>query len=106
MSTLTGTITIPNVQLTLDQLIAVIRQLEPDAQRQIARLFQDDRVVVEEKSPRFTAKQLLESELIGLWQDRDLGDSVAYARALREQGQRRPQINGIFDDGSLWISRR
>jgi hypothetical protein len=31
------TITISNVQLTLDQLVAVIRQLEPDARAKVAR---------------------------------------------------------------------
>jgi len=37
-----------------------------------------------------TARQLLHSELIGLWKDRkDIKDSAAYARQLREQAQRR-----------------
>ena len=37
-----------------------------------------------------TARRLLGSELVGLWQDRtDLGDSLEYARRLREQVQRR-----------------
>jgi len=37
-----------------------------------------------------TARQLLQSGLIGLWRDRtDIGDSVAFARRLREQAQRR-----------------
>ncbi|HEV8716966.1 MAG TPA: hypothetical protein VGX03_29620 [Candidatus Binatia bacterium] len=39
---------------------------------------------------RFTAKQLLKSEVVGLWQDReDIADSAAYARQLREEAQRR-----------------
>ena len=39
---------------------------------------------------RMTARQLLRSGLIGLWKDRkDVGDSTAYARQLREQAQRR-----------------
>ena len=37
-----------------------------------------------------TARRLLGSELVGLWQDRtDIDDSVEYARRLREQVQRR-----------------
>jgi hypothetical protein len=38
-----------------------------------------------------TAKALLESGVVGLWKDRtDIGDSVEYARTLREQaGERR-----------------
>ncbi len=40
--------------------------------------------------PRLTARQLLQSELIGLWEDRnDLADSAVYARQLREQAQNR-----------------
>jgi hypothetical protein len=41
-------------------------------------------------SAHLTAKQLLESDLVGLWQDRqDIVDSAAYARQLREEAQRR-----------------
>jgi hypothetical protein len=37
-----------------------------------------------------TARELLQSELIGLWEDRtDIEDSAAYARQLREQAQNR-----------------
>jgi len=39
---------------------------------------------------QLTAKRLLESGLVGLWQDRpDILDSVAYARHLREEAQQR-----------------
>jgi len=39
---------------------------------------------------RLTAKRLLESRVIGLWQDReDVTDSATYARQLREKAQRR-----------------
>ena len=49
--------------------------------------------------PRMTARQLLQSDLIGLWQDReDISDSVAYARQLREEAQRRPGIGESIDD--------
>ncbi len=37
-----------------------------------------------------TARQLLNSDLIGMWEDRtDIGDSSVYARQLREQAQKR-----------------
>jgi hypothetical protein len=37
------------------------------------------------KCPRLTARQLLNSELIGLWKNRtDIADSLEYARQLRE----------------------
>jgi hypothetical protein len=50
------------------------------------------------KRSRLTAKQLLNSELIGLWKNRaDITDSLGYARQLREQAQRRP---GMDNDSS------
>lgn len=49
--------------------------------------------------PRLTARQLLNSGLIGLWKERtDITDSAGYARQLREQAQRRPGISGIGHD--------
>ena len=40
--------------------------------------------------PHLTASQLLHSELVGLWKDRnDIEDSADYARQLREQAQKR-----------------
>ena len=40
--------------------------------------------------PRLTARQLRHSGLIDLWKDRkDITDSAAYARQLRERAQRR-----------------
>ncbi len=43
-----------------------------------------------ESRPYMTARQLLESELVGLWEDRtDIGDSSQYARLLRERAQTR-----------------
>jgi hypothetical protein len=36
-----------------------------------------------------TAKDLLDSGLAGLWKDRNIKDSVAYARQLREEAQTR-----------------
>ncbi len=39
---------------------------------------------------KLTARQLLNSGLVGMWKDRsDITDSAAYARQLREQAQRR-----------------
>ena len=42
------------------------------------------------EEPHMTARQLLESPLIGLWEHRDdIGDSAAFARRLREQAEHR-----------------
>lgn len=42
------------------------------------------------KKKVLTARELLDSSLIGLWEEReDITDSLAYSRQLREQSQRR-----------------
>ena len=42
------------------------------------------------KKRGMTARQLAASEIVGLWQDRtDIGDSVEFARQLREKAQTR-----------------
>lgn len=47
-------------------------------------------VKVEAKTSVLTAKELAESEIVGLWADRkDIQDSAAFAEKLREQAQRR-----------------
>jgi hypothetical protein len=49
-------------------------------------------VLVDAPAPQrvMTAASLLESGLVGLWEDRtDIGDSVAFARQLRRRAERR-----------------
>lgn len=76
-----GELTIRNLPVQKGQQVEVLLLFTPSAKR-----------------PRLTARQLLSSDLIGLWKDRtDITDSVAYARQLREQAQRRP---GISNDNS------
>jgi hypothetical protein len=46
----------------------------------------------DESAPRrhLTARELLQSGLVGMWRDRDdIGDSIEFARKLREAAQRR-----------------
>ena len=72
-----GELTIRNLPVQKGQQVEVLLLFTPPSKR-----------------PRLTAKQLLNSELIGLWKDRtDITDSLAYARQLREQAQRRPGIS-------------
>ena len=54
--------------------------------------------------PHFTAKDLLQSGLVGLWETRaDISDSTTYARQLREQAQRRHlNIAGDQQDDFAW----
>ena len=42
-----------------------------------------------ERKP-LTAQELLNSDVVGLWEDReDIGDSIAFARQLRQQAETR-----------------
>lgn len=44
---------------------------------------------VKKRSKLSTARQLLDSGIVGMWRDRGIVDSAAYARALREKAQTR-----------------
>lgn len=53
----------------------------------------------ETKKGKFTAQDLLQSSLIGLWKEReDIADSVIYARQLREASQMRDVIRERLED--------
>lgn len=71
-----GEVTLQNLPIEEGQQVEIIVLFTPTA---------------EVKRPKFTAKQLLESGLVGVWKEReDIGDSSEYARQLREQAQKRP----------------
>jgi len=79
-----GELTIRNLPVEAGQQVEVLLLFTPS---------------VKSKRPRLTARQLLHSGLIGLWKERqDITDSTSYARQLREQAQRRPDIDGLADD--------
>ena len=44
---------------------------------------------VKKRSKSSIARQLLDSGIVGMWRDRGIVDSAAYARALREKAQTR-----------------
>ena len=72
-----GELTIKNLPVQKGQQVEILLLFTPPSKR-----------------PRLTARQLLNSELIGLWKNRtDITDSLEYARQLREQAQRRPRIS-------------
>lgn len=70
-----GEIVVTDLPCKKGQLVEVIVLLEPMRRK---------------KSSSLTAKELRNSELVGLWKDReDVEDSATYARQLREQAQKR-----------------
>jgi hypothetical protein len=76
------TVTIPNVELTFDQLLSIVRQLEPEARSELARALMET-----ELDARMT--ELIRS-LAGRPPADDISDAqiVAEVNAVREQ--RRP----------------
>lgn len=81
-----GELTIRNLPVEAGQQVEVLLLLTPSEKPQ---------------QPRMTARQLLQSGLIGLWKDRqDITDSAIYARQLREEAQRRPATGELTDDHS------
>ncbi len=73
------TITIPNVQLTLDQLVAVVRQLEPDARAKVAQA-----LLADEMDTRFAQliKRLVNKPPVTDITDEEISEEI---RAVRRQ---------------------
>ena len=80
-------------KVTPSQIIEELRELEPDRWTEVldfigylkaaARASREPKAVL-------TARDLLKSDLVGLWADRgDLGNSLEFARRLRQEAERR-----------------
>jgi hypothetical protein len=78
--------------VTLNQIIKELRELEPDRWTQVLDFIGYLKAVARaerETETELTAHDLLQSDLVGLWGDRDdLGESLAFARQLRQQAER------------------
>jgi hypothetical protein len=72
---------------TLEKLLKQADRLTPDEQLLLAsRLIERVRQV----NKPLTGKDLLNSRLVGIWAKRkDIGDSITFARKLRDQAQSR-----------------
>ena len=86
---------------TEQQVLDELRELEPARWFEVVDFigYLKQRATHEQAQPHFrrlTARELSESDLVGLWADRDdIGDSLSFARQLREQAEHR---QGITDD--------
>lgn len=82
-------------KVTQKQILDELRGLEPGRWSEVLDFigYLKHRVSMEGVQPqssRLTARDLLQSDLVGLWADRDdIGDSLSFARQLREQAERR-----------------
>jgi hypothetical protein len=72
---------------TLEKLLKQADRLTPDEQLLLAsRLIERVRQI----NKPLTGKDLLNSRLVGMWAKRkDIGDSITFARKLRDQAQSR-----------------
>ena len=81
--------------VTQQQVLEELQDLEPNRWFEVLDFigFLKDRASREraESGPQpLTARALLQSEVVGLWADReDIGDSVDFARRLRLEAERR-----------------
>jgi hypothetical protein len=82
-------------KVTLQQILDELRGLDPVRWFEVLDFigYLKHRAGLEATQPHpreLTARDLLRSELVGLWADRDdIGDSLSFARTLRQQAERR-----------------
>jgi hypothetical protein len=99
-----GPTSFEEVRMALDEREVVYpeRALTADViQRLRERITKASRELESGKEPMqyMTAGQLRNSDLIGVWEDReDIEDSAAYARELRKQAQRREDVIDNSDE--------
>jgi hypothetical protein len=78
--------------VTEQQILAELHQLSPSQYSEVMKFiaFLKFQSQLEPEPKNLTAHDLLQSELVGLWADRtDIGDSLSYARRLRQQAEHR-----------------
>jgi len=82
--------------VTFNQIVTLIKQLSLADQKRLwewfRQQFKDLFLPISSPPPTkvMTAKDLLESDLIGMWADRiDITDSLTFARQLRHQAETR-----------------
>ncbi|OAD20666.1 hypothetical protein THIOM_003615 [Candidatus Thiomargarita nelsonii] len=75
-----------------EQILEELHQLSPTKWSEILNFitFLKYQSQLEGTINNLTAAELLQSKLVGLWADRsDIGDSLSYARQLRQQAEHR-----------------
>jgi hypothetical protein len=82
-------------RVTQDQVLEELRGLEPSRWPEVLDFigYLKHRATLERSQTHpqeLTARDLLQSDLVGLWGDRDdIGDSLSFARQLRQQAEHR-----------------
>jgi hypothetical protein len=78
----TSMVTIPNIQLTLDQVLIAVRQLEPDGRQKVAQLLLTE--AMDEKFQKLIAR-LAETPPVTDMSDDDINAEIRAVRAARRQ---------------------
>ena len=79
-------------EVTQDQILGALHRLEPERWPEVLAFIGYLRSISQPLMHRqqLTARDLLQSGLVGLWADRkDIEDSLGFARKLREQAEHR-----------------
>ena len=77
-------------EVTQDQILGALHGLDPERWPEVLRFIGYLQSVSQPPALRrqLTARDLLQSGLVGLWADReDIGDSLEFARRLRRQAE-------------------
>ncbi len=80
------------------QILEALHRLDPSRWDEVLDFisYVQHRASAQTAAPPCTARDLLQSELVGLWADRaDIGDSLTFARQLREQAERRNPADAV-----------
>jgi hypothetical protein len=82
-------------EVTQDQILQELHGLEPERWPEVLDFIGYLRSTVERTAlhqRELTARELLQSGLVGLWADReDIDDSLSFARQLRRRAERRQE---------------
>jgi hypothetical protein len=84
-----------------EEILSALRSLEPERWFEVLDFigYLKHRTTELPKTSRvhsLTARELLSSELVGIWADRDdIGDTLTFARYLRQQAERRQRDNDV-----------
>jgi hypothetical protein len=84
--------------VTQRQVLEELQDLEPSRWFEVLDFIgflkeRTGRQQVESAPQQLTARALLQSEIVGLWADReDIGDSLDFARQLRHQAEHRRRL--------------
>ena len=84
-------------QVTQNQILDELRKLDPERWHEVLDFIgylNVARTGTQSLAQELTARDLLQSDLVGMWADRtDIDDSLRFARELRRQADHRQRVD-------------